>query len=122
MRGPHHKHWKLPTASICIEPSSLVERLIVLNTIAEQGSDVYAVPVANPTNTDVWIPAKTKLGLISDCIVKPKSMSCVEFVETDVCEQMVVPHDDIAVDEGSSPDFTALLPSELRCISFSKLQ
>lgn len=86
-----------------------------MNTVVEQGSGAYAVPVANPTNTDIWIPARTRLGLMSECTLEPKSMSRVEFVQTNVCEQTVVFHDDIAADGGSSLYPTALLPTDLRC-------
>lgn len=46
--------------------------------------------------------------VISGCV-------SVEFVHTNVCEQTVVPHNDIAADGGTSSDLTALLPTDLRC-------
>lgn len=115
VRGPHRKHWKFPSTPICIEPSSQIDSLLIINAVVEQGSGAYAVPVANLTSTDIWIPPRTRLGLMSECMLEPSSVSKVEFVQTNVCEQTVVPHNDIAADGGTSLDLTALLPTDLRC-------
>lgn len=115
VRGPHRKHWKFPSTPICIEPSSQIDRLLIINTVVEQGSGAFAVPVANLTSTDIWIPPRTRLGLMRECMLEPSSVSKVEFVQTNVCEQTVVPHNDTAADEGTSLDLTALLPTDLRC-------
>lgn len=115
VRGPHRKHWKFPLTPICIEPSSQIDRLLIINTVVEQGSGAFAVPVANLTSTDIWIPPRTRLGLMSECMLEPSSVSKVECVQTNVCEQTVVPHNDTAADEGTSLDLTALLPTDLRC-------
>lgn len=85
VRGPHRKHWKFPSTPICIEPSSQIDSLLIINTVVEQGSGAYAVPVANLTSTDIWIPPRTRLGLMSECMLEPSSVSKVEFVQTDCC-------------------------------------
>ncbi|XP_052674670.1 uncharacterized protein LOC128156537 [Crassostrea angulata] len=120
VRGPHRKHWKFPSTPICIEPSSQIDSLLIINTVVEQGSGAYAVPVAYLTSTDIWIPPRTRLGLMSECMLEPSSVSKVEFVQTNVCEQTVVPHNDIAADGGTSLDLTALLPTDLRCTETQK--
>ena len=72
--------------------------------------------MANPTNSDIWIPAKTRLGVISECAIEPKPTSEVEFIQTDDREQTIVPKDDAASVNGEAPfDVATLIPHDLDC-------
>lgn len=76
----------------------------------------YTVPVANPTNSDIWIPAKTGLVVISECAIEPRPTSEVEFIHTDDREQTIVPKDDVASVNGEAPiDVASLIPHNLEC-------
>lgn len=72
--------------------------------------------MANPTNSDIWIPAKTRLGVISECDIEPKPTSEIEFIQTDDREQTIVPKDDVASVNGEAHfDVATLIPHDLEC-------
>ena len=114
VKGPHTRLKSDGLSHVCIEPFAKTEKLILLNTVAKNDAGIFPVPVVNPTQSDIWIQAKSKLGLVSECTAEPPSVSKVEFIQTGVNEQTVVPHLDVVSSEGEI-DIEGFIPKDLPC-------
>lgn len=78
--------------NVCIEPLSHRQDIILINGVTSASkSGVYPVQVANLGNKDVWLNTNSRLGTISECMVEPDMSSRVDFLQTGVKEEAVVP-------------------------------
>ena len=75
MKGLHTRLKSDGLSHVCIEPFAKTEKLILLNTVAKNDAGIFPVPVVNPTQSDIWIQAKSKLGLVGESTAEPPSTS-----------------------------------------------
>lgn len=97
---------------VCIEPLPHRQDVILINGVTSVSKfGVFSVQVANFGNKDVWLNVKSRLGTLSKCMVEPDPRSRIDFLQTGVKEETVVPKSDIETRETSSSlDLRHLFP------------
>ena len=109
--GPHRKPGR--SKSLCIEPIvNGPNEIVIPNSVCASDKNTFAVEVANPKESDVWIKGNTRIGMISECDVDPLQSAKVEFVSTAPGEETVVRQEDVT---GDAPVIypSSLVPDDL---------